>query len=110
METLKMNNDTNETLKPCPFCGSEARLEFSYGVPQVHCSNDCFVGMMDFANPYCDQVMEKWNKRPISEEQRIKNEKALEAILKIKARLHSNYDGEATALEEEIELIKSALE
>lgn len=51
-------------IKPCPFCGSEAKAECRYAAAFVECSNlECGIFMADLDNPFCDEVVEKWNTR-----------------------------------------------
>ena len=51
-------------IKPCPFCGSSAEAEIRYTAAFVECSNnDCGIFMCELDNPFCDEVVEKWNKR-----------------------------------------------
>lgn len=54
-------------LKPCPFCGGEARLFVNGGV-RVICSK-CYVGTriltdsMEYESSAVETVVEEWNRR-----------------------------------------------
>ena len=52
-------------LKPCPFCGSEARSELAAGyAPQVYCTGEkCSVYIMDVKGVYLNEVEAQWNTR-----------------------------------------------
>ena len=52
---------TNEKLKPCPFCGGEAKLEASSAFPTYYVRCDC-CGVSTLANRQ-DQVVDEWNTR-----------------------------------------------
>ena len=49
-------------LKPCPFCGGNARLDSNnFGTPMVRC-DAC--GASVYAHPNVDVACENWNRRP----------------------------------------------
>lgn len=60
----------NEKLKPCPFCGGEAEITKSYGLPldgyvYVECLNcGASVRRIKISADYCanDKAVELWNK------------------------------------------------
>lgn len=55
-----------DEVKPCPFCGSQALADHRSGSAFVECSNDeCGIFMIDMDNPYCDEVVDKWNTRSV---------------------------------------------
>ena len=55
-----------EKLKPCPFCGGEAKLEKVSGFVVAKCG-DCGAesGVVGISAEYCanDKAIEKWNRR-----------------------------------------------
>ena len=59
-------------LKPCPFCGGEARFIVSKDGLEIFCkeckcgTNRYFSGHYDFSNPV-DEAIEAWNRRADNE-------------------------------------------
>ena len=52
-------------LKPCPFCGSEAKLLGSEGAYWAHCSSvKCDIGTMRHST--LDEIELRWNRRTFS--------------------------------------------
>ena len=54
-----------EELKPCPFCGGEAKVEISLGRYSVICTN-CDATILPSTtlnNPTKDDVIANWNRR-----------------------------------------------
>lgn len=63
-------------VKACPFCDKEVEVEHNQGAGTVWCeTEDCCLGMVDTSNPFLDEIIAKWNKRP--------REERFEAALKI---------------------------
>jgi len=52
-------------LKPCPFCGSEAKLDFAEGRYFVQCTDLKFCGAIIRGKTYTDSsvVVVAWNQR-----------------------------------------------
>ena len=54
-------------LKPCPFCGGDARCIEFYGLFHVICC-DCYISGND--RPSIDGAIEAWNARQVEDELR----------------------------------------
>ena len=54
-----------EQLKPCPFCGGEAKCIEFYGMYHVICC-DCYIAGRDTSTR--DKAIESWNSRPIEDD------------------------------------------
>ena len=52
-------------LKPCPFCGGEAKIqEYNGGFAAVGCSNGrCYMHPHAFGFPSAEDAAERWNRR-----------------------------------------------
>lgn len=55
---------TNESLKPCPFCGEKAEIETNEDGSKVHvvCSL-CYARTDDYYLDYSDYAIQDWNRR-----------------------------------------------
>ena len=66
----EVKEETEVSLKPCPFCGSKAVIEYETGGYMgeyrgyyVRCSNaDCIAGEMFYPEPHLKDAVEMWNK------------------------------------------------
>ena len=64
-----MSEPTAEELKPCPFCGGEARLIRGDEVAAVQCANHAFHRLiLDGDNNAAAEVIAAWNNRPAEQE------------------------------------------
>lgn len=66
--------------KPCPFCGADGEVDSAYGAALASCTNrDCHLGFVMQDEPWCDEVLKLWNRRPREEylEKQLNDAKAL---------------------------------
>lgn len=62
--TIKGDYRVKKEIEPCPFCGGEAEADVRFGAAIVECTTEgCGIGMIDMDNPFCDEVVKKWNTR-----------------------------------------------
>lgn len=67
----------NEEIKPCPYCGANAKAESSSGAWMVFCDNaseGCSLGFVDTESTYYEEAIIKWNTRPLEEKLQKENE------------------------------------
>lgn len=95
----------SEQIKACPFCGSDKiEIAHSNGAGSAWCNtDDCCIGFVDTKSPYCDDVISKWNHRPIEDKLQARV-KELEVV--VKAEIESNCRLSARELEQEIKIKK----
>ena len=70
-------------IKPCPFCGSVADSDCSIGTASINCNN-CDAYLMDINEPFCDDVLARWNNRPIEDSLKQKLKEAERVIAAIR--------------------------
>ena len=66
-----------EELKPCPFCGGEAKCIEFYGLYHVICCN-CYIAGKDCSTR--ESAVSAWNNRPIEELKDDENKRLREAL------------------------------
>ena len=66
-----------EELKPCPFCGGEAKCIEFYGLYHVICCN-CYIAGKDCS--IRESAVSAWNNRPIEELKDDENKRLREAL------------------------------
>lgn len=76
---------TETNLKPCPFCGGEAKCIEFYGLYHVICCN-CHIAGKDC--PTRESAVSAWNARPIENELESENARLREALEKYAAPEH----------------------
>lgn len=81
-----MSKDKNYKLKPCPFCGGEARcLETNWRDGYNVFCEECGVITLRYSTP--DDAIKEWNKRVSDDSLEVKNEKLKKKINDQKAHI-----------------------
>ena len=89
-----------EELKPCPFCGGEAKCIEFYGLYHVICCN-CHIAGKDCSTR--ESAVSAWNSRPIENELEAENTRLREALeFYANTDVYEYYDKyESTAIQNE---------
>lgn len=94
-------------LKPCPFCGGEAKLTVFLGKLCVACTN-CLGAIVPSVGMTKKEAIEAWNRRePIEKIVEQLEEKATDAGEWYNNYEDSYYEGEEDGIREAIEVVKS---